>query len=94
MVVNATVTNVGARTGAEVAQLYVRYPGDPFKQLRGFEKMTLAPGASKTMGFSVTARWLSTWDATAHAWRLASGNFFAGVGASVADIRLEGNFTI
>ena len=57
------LTNTGqTHTGAEVAQFYVQYPDKttyPFKQLRGFEKVTLAPGARKLVSFTLSERWLS-----------------------------------
>ena len=95
--VSATVTNTGKVRGAEVAQLYLRYPeaaGEPFKQLRGFQKVALEPGASATVRFALPDRWLSTWDEGTHAWKLARGTFAVHVGASVADIRLSTNFTV
>jgi beta-glucosidase len=95
--VSATVTNTGKVRGAEVAQLYLRYPeaaGEPFKQLRGFQKVMLEPGATAIVHFALPDRWLSTWDEGAHAWKLARGTFAVHVGASVADIRLSSNFTV
>jgi beta-glucosidase len=51
--VSADVTNTGARAGDEVAQLYVRDPvasiSQPVRRLRGFERVTLAPGQTKTV---------------------------------------------
>lgn len=56
--VTARVTNTGDREGAEVVQLYV---GDkvsslvrPVKELKGFEKVTLAPGETRTVTFTIT----------------------------------------
>jgi hypothetical protein len=53
------------RQGAEVSQLYLTYPStaqQPFKQLRGFVKTTLQPGARQVVTFdALTDRWLSNW---------------------------------
>ena len=96
-VISATIKNTGAMAGAEVVQLYLRYPdaaGEPFKQLRGFQKLTLEPGANAVVRFELSERWLSTWNVDAHTWALARGTFIASVGASIGDIRLSANFTV
>ena len=85
--------NTGEVTGAEVSQLYLTYPSvaqQPFKQLRGFNKTVLAPGAQTMVSFTLTDRWLSNWDAVAHAWKLTKGTFAVGVGGSSDDLPLTG----
>jgi len=61
--VEATVTNSGALAGAEVAQLYIRERGTsvarPVRELKGFEKITLAPGESRRVQFVLTKKELS-----------------------------------
>ena len=61
----ATVTNTGSREGTEVVQLYIRdLVGSvtrPLKQLKGFERVTLAPGESRTVEFEITPELLSFW---------------------------------
>jgi len=62
VVVEATVTNTGARAGDEVAQLYLEFPavpGAPLRALRGFERVHLEPGASQTVHFELEARDMS-----------------------------------
>jgi len=62
VVMQATVTNTGARAGDEVAQLYLSFPpvaGAPLRALRGFERVHLEPGASTTVHFELKARDLS-----------------------------------
>lgn len=61
----ATVTNTGSREGTEVVQLYLRdMVGSvtrPLKMLRGFERVTLAPGESRDVEFTITPEELSFW---------------------------------
>jgi beta-glucosidase len=62
VVVEATVTNTGARAGDEVAQLYLEFPavpGAPLRALRGFERVHVEPGASQTVRFELRPRDLS-----------------------------------
>ena len=69
--VTATVTNTGSRAGTEVAQLYVGDPasaGEPPHQLKGFQRITLNPGASGTATFTVSAHDLAHWDTTSSNW--------------------------
>ncbi|KAH8591088.1 glycoside hydrolase family 3 protein [Bisporella sp. PMI_857] len=92
--VTATITNNGTVTGAEVPQLYIGLPSSapasPPKQLRGFKKLSLAPGASGTVSFSLRRKDLSYWDAAGQKWVVPSGKFAISVGASSRDIRLTG----
>jgi len=95
--VTATVTNTGSRAGAEVAQLYVTYPassGEPPLQLRGFQKLQLNPGSPGTASFTLTDKDLSIWDANVHKWALQSGTFGIKIGASSANIRLQGTLVV
>ena len=65
--VTATVTNTGSRAGTDVAQLYVGDPapaGEPPHQLKGFQRITLTPGAAGTVTFTVTAHDLASWNTT------------------------------
>lgn len=58
--------------------------------LRGFEKISLAAGASHAVSFELSSGDLSVWDAKLHAWTPVQGDFQVGVGASSRDIRLRG----
>ncbi len=74
--VSATVTNTGKVAGSEVAQLYLGDPaaaGEPPRQLKGFEKVTLQPGQSTTVRFTLTGHDLSYWDSAANGWVLPDG---------------------
>lgn len=92
--VQAAVSNVGDRTGEEVAQLYVAIPNSPPKQLRGFEKVKLQKGESVEVPFEITRRDLSVWDVVKQDWVLQSGNYTIFVGASSRDLPLTESFTI
>lgn len=92
--VTAQITNSGTVTGAEVVQLYIGLPSSapdtPAKQLRGFQKLSLSPGASGTATFQVRRKDLSYWDVASQKWVTPSGTFGVFVGASSRDIRLTG----
>jgi len=95
--VSATITNNGTVTGAEVAQLYIGLPSSaptsPPKQLRGFQKISLAPSASATVTYSLRRKDLSYWSVANQAWVLPTGTFSVYVGASSRDIRLTGTLS-
>ncbi|MCJ1310080.1 hypothetical protein MMC25_003741 [Agyrium rufum] len=92
--VTAQITNSGSVTAAEVAQLYIGLPDSapttPVKQLRGFQKLTLAPGASGTVTFNLRRKDLSYWNVAQQKWATPTGTFTVSVGASSRDIRLTG----
>ncbi|KAI0010234.1 glycoside hydrolase family 3 protein [Xylariaceae sp. FL0662B] len=92
--VNATIKNTGSVAGAEVAQLYLGIPNSPPKQLRGFEKIPLAPGESGEVVFELSRRDLSIWDVVSQKWVVQRGNYPVYVGASSRDIRLTGSIDI
>ncbi|PCH05918.1 Glycoside hydrolase, superfamily [Penicillium occitanis (nom. inval.)] len=96
--VTVQVANTGSVAGSEVAQLYIGLPSSapssPPKQLRGFDKLSLAAGASGTATFDLTRRDLSYWDVSKQKWVVPSGVFTVYVGASSRDIRLQGTFTL
>jgi beta-glucosidase len=83
--VAVTVTNTGARAGDEVVQLYVTDLAAsvtrPVKQLRAFERVTLAPGASKTLAFTLGPQDLGLYDARMR-WVVEPGRFQVTVGQS------------
>lgn len=93
--VSITITNKGIIIGEEIAQLYVGIPhGAPEKQLRGFEKVKLAPGQQARVVFDLTRRDLSVWDVVSQRWVLQRGEYKMYVGASSRDIRWQGTFTV
>ncbi|CAE6388504.1 unnamed protein product [Rhizoctonia solani] len=89
------VTNSGTQKATEIAQLYLGFPasaGEPPKNLRGFEEVPLAVGASSTVTINLSTRELSVWDTPSRSWKRPSGTFTVYVGSSHSDIRLQGTF--
>ncbi len=97
--VSATVTNTGKVAGSDVAQLYLSDPaaaGEPPRQLKGFQKVTLQPGQSATVRFTLNGHDLSYWNDTANGWVLADGQYQVNVGDSsgLANLPLHGGFSV
>ena len=94
MKVAYTITNTGNVAGAEVSQLYIQDAEAsverPVKELKGFNKVFLEPGESKVVRHNIGKRDLSFWDVENKNWKAEEGSFNILVGASSADIRLEG----
>jgi beta-glucosidase len=94
VVVSVKVTNTGAVTGQEVVQLYVADEqasvARPPKELKGFAKVSLAPGESQAVSFTLHERAFAFYDAHAGAWTVEPGAFGILVGASSRDIRVQG----
>lgn len=92
------VTNTGSVAGTEVAQLYVRdvqaSVPRPEKELKGFSRVTLAPGESKVVRIRVTARDVGFWDVNRHDWTTEPGEFQILVGSASDKIALTGSFTV
>jgi beta-glucosidase len=90
--VSLRVINTGDRAGKEVVQLYVAANDEamprPVRELRGFDKVDLEPGASTVVSFVLTDRDLSRWSMRAHGWVMEPGSYEVAVGASSRDIRL------
>ena len=95
--ISFTLSNTGKVSGAEVAQLYLAFPaaaGEPPKQLKGFEKVLLQPGDSKTVTFNLSFTDLSIWDVSKKSWSVVKGEYTAFIGSSSRDIRLTTKFTV
>jgi beta-glucosidase len=97
--VSATVTNTGPVAGSEVAQLYLSDPavaGEPPRQLKGFQKVTLQPGQSTTVHFTLTGHDLSYWNDEANGWVVPDGQFgvYVGDSSTLANLPLQGGFTV
>lgn len=96
--VSVDVTNTGDRPGKEVVQLYI---GDneasverPVKELKGFRKVALEPGETRTVTFGIEPEMLKYFDAGRHEWVLEKGKFTAYVGSASDDIRTEVEFEV
>ncbi len=91
--ISVEVTNIGGRAGAEVVQLYVSdHTGKvkrPVRELKGFEKVFLAPGETKKVSFILDDRSYEYFDEEIHDWYAYSGKYTIAVGSSSRDIREE-----
>jgi beta-glucosidase len=86
--VTLNVANIGRRAGAAVPQIYVGGAGwEAPKRLAGWQKVSLAPGASRRVTVNVDPRMLATWDEATRSWRIAPGTYQVMLGASSRDIR-------
>ncbi|GGA56541.1 glycosyl hydrolase [Edaphobacter acidisoli] len=98
-IVSFKVTNTGKRSGAEVAQLYLGFPpiaegNEPPIQLKGFRKVMLNPGESKTVELKLDARSFSYWSEKTHGWQIPQGEFQVMVGDSSAETPLKGTIKL
>ncbi len=90
--VSLTVTNTGRREGTEVVQLYLRRPADtegPLKTLRGYQRVTLQPGQTKTVVIDMPRENFEVWDALTNSMRVLPGQYELMVGTSSADKDLQ-----
>ena len=96
--VSFDVSNTGSRAGADVAQVYVADPKNkvprPVKELKGFTKLTLAPGETKKASVILDSRAFSYYDVKAKGWRSGPGPFDILVGRSSDQIELRGQATV
>jgi beta-glucosidase len=97
VLVSVEVQNTGNLSGDEVVQLYLHdkeaSTPRPIKALKGFRRISLAPGEKKTVQFMLTAEDLSMVDAEGK-WVVEPGQFELLVGASSGDIRLKSTFEV
>ncbi|MBB4659941.1 beta-glucosidase BglX [Parvularcula dongshanensis] len=95
--ISADVTNAGEMAADEVVQLYTRDPlatvARPVQELRGFSRVSLDPGETKTVSFKLRPEQFAYWGQEG-AWRVDAGEIRWMIGSTSADIRGEGSFTI
>jgi beta-glucosidase len=95
--VSVDIQNTGSREGTEIVQLYTRDVVSSVttyeKNLRGFERVSLSPGQTKTVTFTLTPKDLSLWDRNMR-YVVEPGMFQVMIGSSSEDIRLKGQFEI
>ena len=97
--VSAVVTNTGKVAGSDVAQLYLGDPsaaGEPPRQLEGFQRVSLAPGASARVSFVITPQDMSWWSDAANGWTQTAGSYrlYVGDSSALAGLPLQGAFTM
>ena len=97
--VSAVITNVGRRAGSDVGQLYLGDPsasGEPPRQLAGFQRVSLAPGASARVSFVITPQDMSWWSDAANGWTQSSGVYrvYVGDSSALAGLPLQGAFSM
>ncbi len=92
--VSVVVTNTGARTGDETAQLYIHQRAGratrPVRELKGFQRVTLAPGERRTLTFSLGETELKYWSGAERQWVVDPGVFDVWIGGdSRADLHVS-----
>ena len=96
--VSMDIENTGKLKGKEVIQLYVRDVESslerPYKELKGFKKITLKPGEKKNIQFELKEDALSFYDPAKKSWVAEPGKFEVFIGASSKDIELTGTFEV
>ena len=96
--VSLTVTNTGARDGAEIVQVYIAKPGAevfrPTQELKAFARVPLAAGESRTVTLPLDDKAFRYWNTRTDCWEIEGGRYEVRVGASSADIRLTANVDI
>ncbi len=99
MRITLTVKNTGRRAGDEVVQLYLRALDAPharaIKSLRGIRRISLKAGEQRVVSFDITPQAdLRYYDDAQHGYAVDPGRYQVQVGASSADIRLTGDFSV
>ena len=90
--VSVTVRNTGKCAGAEVAQLYMEAPQNglhrPLRELKGFQKVFLQPGESRTVTFTLIDRSFAVWQ---DGWKIPAGTYAVCVGGLRAEMEKNGD---
>lgn len=93
--VSLEVENIGSVAGKEVVELYIAPKTEgifrPVRELRGFEKVELAPGESKAVRFTLDDRSFALW---ADGWKIPGGEYTIEIGSSSRDIRLAETISV
>jgi beta-glucosidase len=96
--VTFTITNTGKVAGREVAQVYIADPQSslprPVKELKGFSKVSLAPGESRKVAVELERDAISFYDDQQMVWVAEKGTFEVFVAASAADVKLKGEVVL
>ena len=90
--VSVAIKNTGSFAGAEVVQLYMEAPQDglhrPLRELKGFQKVFLQPGESRTVTFTLTGRSFAVWQ---DGWKIPAGTYAVCVGGLRAEMEKNGD---
>ena len=96
--VSVKVRNTGKRDGQEVVQLYVKHMGSrvdrPIKELKGFQRLALKAGETKTVQLTLKAKDLAYWDAAKEQWVVEDEKVNLMVGASSAEVKLQQTISV
>ena len=95
--VSFTVTNTGARPGAEIAEVYAGLPaaaGEPPKRLVGWSKIKLNAGESKEASVAIDPKYLSIFNVDKNAWQLLPGDYTILVGGSSQSLPLKDSISL
>ncbi len=96
--IQVDVKNTGQLTGEEVAQLYVRNRDSkvvqPKQQLQGFERISLKPGETTTVRFTMPVEQLAYWSTEKNEYVISPGMFEVMVGGASDDVRQKGSFEV
>ncbi len=96
--IQIAVRNIGKLKGDEVVQVYAHAENAPMKvpvnQLKRFERITLAPGESRTLTFNIPASEFSFYSTDTNNFQVQAGSWEIGVGSSSKDIRLKRSLMI
>ena len=98
LTVTVDVTNTGKAFGKEVVQLYVGDPVSdvfrPVRELKGFEKVALQPGETRSVSFTLDKRAFAYWSCELGDWYVESGEFTIEIGRSSRDVVLQASVTV
>lgn len=98
VVVTADIRNIGSRDGDEVVQLYIHdveaSVDRPEKELKGFQRINLKSGETKTLTFTLNEDDFSFWDDSKNAWIAEPGEFEIRIGKSSENILLKKTFEL
>jgi beta-glucosidase len=95
--VTFTLTNTGARAGAEIAEVYAALPAEaqePPKRLVGFSKLNLKAGEKRTVTVEVDPKYLSIFDEAKDGWTLVPGDYTIMVGGSSDKLPLKATVSL
>jgi beta-glucosidase len=92
LTISVDVTNTGSRTGDDVVQMYVKHQGSkverPREELKGFHRVTVQPGETKTVQIPLKASTLAWWDERLPGFRVEAEPIRVMIGNSSSDIQL------